>query len=74
MTNHFLGLPPLQGHLDETVPEAIRQPTGVFLEHILEGGPADIEHPRFIQRFLDAGLPGDAYVEYRERMLKLIAP
>jgi hypothetical protein len=44
------------------------------LGHILEGGPADIEHPRFIQRFLDAGLPGDAYVEYRERMLKLIAP
>lgn len=74
MTNHFLGLPPLQGHLDGTVPEAIRQPTGTFLGHILEGGPAGVEHPRYLQRFLDAGLPGDAYAEYRERMLKLIAP
>jgi Type I phosphodiesterase / nucleotide pyrophosphatase len=74
MTNYFLGLPPLQGHLDESVPAAIRKPTGTFLANILEGGPAEIEHPRLIQRFLDAGLPGDDYREYRERMLKLIAP
>jgi hypothetical protein len=73
MTNHFLGLPPLQGHLDESVPANLRGPTGTFLENILEGGPADVKHPRFLERYLDAGLPAkDEYVEYREGMIKLL--
>jgi hypothetical protein len=44
-----------------------------MLENILEGGPNDIAHPRWIERLLDAGMPGDAYGEYRERMLKLLS-
>lgn len=73
MTNHLLGLPPLQGHLDESIPENLRKPTGIFLEHIFEGGPDDVPHPRLIERLLNSGMPGDDYVEYRDRMLKLLA-
>lgn len=72
MTNHFFGLPPLEGHLEGDLPENLKRPTGVLLENIFEGGPDDIEHPRVIERFLDAGMPGDDYVEYREGMLKLL--
>ncbi|MEX2299754.1 MAG: alkaline phosphatase family protein [Bryobacterales bacterium] len=73
MTNHFFGLPPLAGHLEGDLPAGLRGPTGTMLENILEGGPNDIAHPRWIERLLDAGMPGDAYVEYRERMLKLLS-
>jgi len=73
LTNHFLGLPPLQGHLDERVPENLRKPTGTFLANIFEGSPDEVEHPRLIQRLLDAGMPGDDYVEYRERMIALLS-
>jgi hypothetical protein len=73
MTNHFFGLPPLQGHLDGDLPANLRGPSGVLLENIFEGGPGDVQHPRRIERYLDAGMPGDDYVEYREGMLKLLA-
>jgi hypothetical protein len=72
MTNHFLGLPPLEGHLESDLPENLQGTTGVMLENIFEGGPNEIPHPRLIERFLDAGMPGDEYVEYREGMLKLL--
>jgi hypothetical protein len=55
------------------LPENLQGTTGVFLENIFEGGPATVEHPRLIERFLDAGMPGNDYVEYREGMLKLLA-
>jgi type I phosphodiesterase/nucleotide pyrophosphatase len=75
MANHFLGLPALRGHLDEAVPERLRPTTGTLLRNIFDGGPATIEHPRLIERLLDAGMPkGDQYVEYRAGMLKLLAP
>ncbi len=73
MTNHFFGLPPLEGHLDGDLPENLKGTTGVLLENIFEGGPDEIQHPRRIERLLDAGMPGDDYVEYRERMLKLLS-
>ena len=73
MANHFLGLPPLQGHLETELPDHLRGPSGTFLEHILVGGPSDIEHPRLIERFLDSGLPSDDYGEYRKAMLQLLA-
>jgi hypothetical protein len=73
MTNYFLGLPPLRGHLDEKVPANLRGVTGVFLEHILEGGPADIKHHRVIERYLKSDMPrGDQYVDYRAAMIKLL--
>ena len=73
MTNYFLGLPPLKGHLDEKVPPRLRGVTGTFLANILEGGPADIKHPRLIERYLHSGMPrGDEYVDYRAAMIKLL--
>ena len=72
MTNHFFGLPPLQGHLDGDLPANLRGPSGTLLENIFEGGPDDIQHQRWIERYLNAGMPGDEYVEYRAGMLKLL--
>ena len=74
MTNYFLGQPPLKGHLDNSVPANLRGVTGVFLANILEGGPADVKHPRMIERYLHSGMPrGDNYVDYRAAMIKLLA-
>lgn len=74
MTNHFLGLPPLRGHLDEKVPAHLRGVTGVLLANILEGGPADIEHHRLIERYLHSDMPrGDEYVDYRSAMIALLS-
>jgi hypothetical protein len=74
MTNYFLGLPPLRGHLDEKVPANLRGVTGTFLANILEGGPADVKHPRLIERYVHSGMPrGDQYVDYRTAMIKLLA-
>lgn len=75
MTNHFLGLPPLKGHLDDSVPAALRGVTGVFLANVLEGGPADVAHRRLIERYLKSGMPrGDEYVDYRAAMIKFLTP
>lgn len=73
MTNYFLGLPPLKGHLDESVPPKLRGVTGTFLANILEGGPADIKHPRLIERYLHSGPPADPYVHYRAAMIKMLS-
>jgi Type I phosphodiesterase / nucleotide pyrophosphatase len=73
MTNYFLGLPPLKGHLDEKLPPNLRGVTGVFLANVLEGGPADVKHHRVLERYLHSSMPrGDAYVDYRAAMLKLL--
>lgn len=73
MTNHLLGLPPLRGHLDPKVPKNLGRVSGVFLEHIFEGGPADVKHHRMIERYLTSGMPrGDLYVDYRNAMIKLM--
>jgi hypothetical protein len=74
MTNYFLGLPPLRGHLDPKVPANLGRVSGVFLENVLEGGPADVKHPRYIERYLKSDTPrGDAYVDYRNAMIKLLS-
>jgi len=74
MTNYLLGLPPLRGHLDEQVPAKLRGVTGVFLANIFEGGPADVKHPRLIERYLHSKMPrGDQYVDYRAAMIKLLS-
>jgi hypothetical protein len=73
MTNYFLGLPPLRGHLDKKVPANLGRVTGLVLENALEGGPADIKHPRLIERYLKSNMPrGDQYVDYRAAMIKLL--
>jgi hypothetical protein len=74
MTNYLLGLPPLKGHLDESVPARFRGVTGVFLTNIFEGGPADVKHPRLIERYLHSNMPrGNEYVDYRAAMITLLA-
>ena len=74
MTNYLLGLPPLKGHLDESLPAKLRGVTGVFLANIFEGGPADVKHPRLIDRYLHSSMPrGEAYVDYRAAMIKLLS-
>ena len=73
MTNAFLGLPPLKGHLDDSLPANLRGVTGVYLANIFEGGPADIKHPRLIERYLHSGPPGDTYMDYRAAMIKLLS-
>jgi hypothetical protein len=74
MTNYFLGQPPLRGHLDPKVPANIGRVSGVLLENALEGGPADVKHPRLIERYLKSDMPrGDAYVDYRAAMMKFMA-
>jgi hypothetical protein len=72
MTNYFLGQPPLRGHLDPNVPKNLGRVSGVFLENILEGRPADVKHPRYIERYLNSGKPGETYVDYRDGMIKLM--
>ena len=48
--------------------------SGVFLENILEGGPADVTHPRLIERYLKSTMKrGDDYVDYRAAMIKLMS-
>ena len=74
MTNYFLGQPPLKGHLDPKVPANLGRVSGVFLENILEGGPADVKHPRYIERYLKSNMPrGDEYADYRNAMIKLMS-
>jgi hypothetical protein len=73
MTNYLLGLPALQGHLDENVPANLRPVTGTFLKNIFEGAPAEVDHPRWVERYLNSGMPrGDQYVDYRAGMIKLL--
>jgi len=74
MTNYFLGLPPLGGHLDPKVPKNLGRVTGVLLENALEGGPAEVKHPRYIERYLKSNMPrGDQYVDYRAAMIKFLS-
>jgi hypothetical protein len=74
MTNYFLGLPPLRGHLDANVPKNLGRVSGVLLENALEGGPADVKHPRYIERYLKSNMPrGDQYVDYRAAMVKFLS-
>jgi hypothetical protein len=72
---HFLGLPPLQGHTDPKVMLAQKGPTGVFLSNLLEGAPADITHPRYIEKYLQMGTftsTGDTFAPYRTGMIGVI--
>jgi hypothetical protein len=74
MTNYFLGLPPLRGTLDPKVPKNLGRVSGTFLENVLEGGPADVKHPRYIERYLKSNMPrGDQYVDYRNAMIKFLS-
>jgi hypothetical protein len=75
LTNHLLKLPALQGHTDPTVMLTHKGPTGTLLTNIFVGNPDEIEHPRYVQKYLDTGTytgSGDNYADYRTGMLKLL--
>ena len=45
-----------------------------LLENALEGGPADVKHPRYVERYLKSNMPrGDQYVDYRAAMVKFLS-
>jgi hypothetical protein len=72
---HFLGLPPLKGHTDPNVVLAQKGPTGIFLSNLLQGAPADIAHPQYIEKYLQMGTftsSPDTWDPYRTAMLALI--
>ena len=76
---HLLGLRPLRGHLDPPpgLPPAARGPSGTVLTNLKEGAPADLAHPRYLERCLQMGpactSSGDDYGVYRQAMLGLLA-
>ena len=75
MTNYFLGLPPLRGHLDEECARPSARCDGHVPGEHPRGGPAEVKHPRLIERYLHSGMPrGDQYVDYRAAMIKLLTP
>ena len=74
MTNYLLGLPPLKGHLEGSLPPKLLGVTGVFLSNIFEGAPRELAHHRLVERYLKSNMPrGDEYVDYRAAMIKLLS-
>lgn len=74
MINHFFKLPPLKGHTDPDVTVEPKGPTGTLLTNIFEGNPDEIDHPKFIKRYLESvsWKPSDEFGEYREAMINYI--
>ncbi|MBC8133987.1 MAG: alkaline phosphatase family protein [Deltaproteobacteria bacterium] len=75
-TIRFFGLPPLRGHLDPAVNIPVKGPTGTVLTNLFVGAPADVAHPRYIEKCLNMGTActssGDDFAPYRQTMLNLI--
>jgi hypothetical protein len=75
LTAHLLKLPPLQGHTDATVSLTHKGVTGTLLTNIFEGQPAALEHPRYIEQYLNTGTytgSGTSYADYRLGMLEIL--
>lgn len=70
----FLGLDRLGGHTDPAVSLRRKGTTGTELTNIFEGQPKEIEHPRYIRRYLESvnWQPSDDYGDYRRAMLRLL--
>jgi len=41
------------------VPANLRPVTGTFLKNIFEGAPAEMDHPRWVERYLKSGMPAE---------------
>ncbi len=74
MADYFLGLRPLKGVLDPAVTIVPKTPTGSFLSNIFIGAPKELNHPRFVERFLESvsQKPKADYVSYRNAMLPIL--
>ena len=72
----FLGLRPLQGHLDPAVGIPVKAPTGTVLTNLFQGAPETIPHPRYLETCLAMGAActgsSDDFAPYRQVMLDLI--
>jgi hypothetical protein len=75
-TMRFLRLPPLKGHLDPRVTLPVKGATGTVLTNLFQGAPAELAHPRYIEKCLAMGAAcmstGDDFGPYRQIMLALI--
>lgn len=74
MVDYFLHLRPLKGVLDPAVTIAPKAPTGSFLSNIFIGQPKELNHPRYVERFLEAvnQKPKADYVSYRNAILPIL--
>jgi len=74
LIDYLLKLTPLKGHTDLAVTVEPRGPTGTLLTNIFENGAVEIDHPKFIRRYLESKnwKPSDDYAEYRLAMLSLM--
>ncbi len=72
---HLLKLDPLKGHTDVKVTLTHKGATGTLLTNVFEGAPAEITHPRYIEKYLNTGTytgSGTAYADYHAGMLKFL--
>jgi hypothetical protein len=75
LTAHLLKLPPLQGHTDPAVSLTHKGVTGTLLTNIFEGQPDALQHPRYIEQYLNTGTytgSGTSYADYRLGMLEIL--
>lgn len=75
LTAHLLKLPRLLGHTDPQVALTHPGTTGTLLTNIFEGEPAELEHPRYVERYLNTGTytgAGSGYSDYRLGMLQIL--
>lgn len=72
---HLLKLAPLQGHTDPAVKLTLKAATGTLLSNIFEGEPAELSHPRYLEKYLNTGTytgSGTEYADYRRGMLEIL--
>jgi|GEM_PF-4386834 len=74
MANYFMGSRPLKGVLDPAVTYMPKTPTGSFLSNIFIGAPRELNHPRYIARFLAAvnQKPKADYISYRNAIMPIL--
>jgi hypothetical protein len=74
MADYWLGLRPLKGVLDPKVTIGPKEPTGSFLSNLFIGSPKELNHPRYIERFLAAvnQKPKADYISYRTTLIPIL--
>jgi hypothetical protein len=75
MANYFLGNRPLKGVLDANSPAGYpKEVTGSFLSNIFIGQPKELNHPRYVERYLESinRQPKADYPTYRNGILPFL--
>lgn len=68
LTAHLLKLSVLEGHTAPNVMLTRAGATGMLLANIFEGEPAELEHPRYVERYSNTGTytgTSTGYADYR---------